>query len=402
MKLLFLVAEDSYFCSHRLNLAMDAKASGFEVAVATRCQTQSPYLEKIRKAGIQVFPLKHFKRSKLNPFSQILSLQELIQIYRVFKPTLVHHVAMKPVVLGSVVAAWCKVPYIVNALGGLGYLFIESQNEPLKDLPNNLSLQKKALPRLVLYKKQFLKKMVSIVLGKIHAKSNCRLILQNPDDIDTLLKVTKIDPRKISLIRGAGVDISAFPVVSFPPQPPVIIACVSRMLWDKGIGELIQAVTDIQQKRLPIQVMLYGMPDPENPASISTQQLQSWHDNGLVDWRGHCEDVATAYANCHIAVLPSYREGLPKSLLEAASCGRPIIATDVPGCREIVRQGKNGLLVPPQDAASLVEAIINLATDQILQKKMGEKGRQIVETDFSDKLIHRQTIELYRCLMGLK
>lgn len=406
MKLLFLVAEEHYFVTHRLNLAKEAIQAGYTVSIAARIQPHSSSQKKIIAAGIKIFPLQYFTRAGLNPWLQFLSLLELIKIYRTFKPKLVHQVGMKPVILGSLVAILCRVPFIVNALGGLGYLFIEEpamekstvpeKKDNIKECSNKIKFGTKNLK----IKKQMLKKIVSFILGKIHAKSNCRLILQNQDDIDTLLKTIQIDSKKISLIRGAGVDLNTFAVTNFPSQPPIMVACVARMLWDKGIGELVSAAIEIKQKKLPIQILLYGAPDAENPASISEAQLRAWHDKNLIKWYGQVDNIAKVYSNCHIAVLPSYREGLPKSLLEAASCGRPIIATDVPGCREIVEPGSNGFLIPPRDVQALVSALINLSNDKELQQQMGKQSRELVERCFSDKLIHQQTLELYSQLMN--
>jgi glycosyltransferase involved in cell wall biosynthesis len=397
MKLLFLVAEQSYFCTHRLNLGKTAKAAGFEVAVATRCQ-ENPVLDQeelnhkrqIQAAGIQVFPLKYFTRSGLNPVSQWLALQELAKIYKTYSPDIVHHVGMKPVVLGTLIARWYQIPKIINALGGLGYLFTDSKFIQPKQILLDLFNKIKKI------KKNFLRANVARLLNKLHSKENTVLILQNQDDIDTLVKSAGISAQKIHLIRGAGVDIQAFPVTPLPISPPIKIACVSRMLWDKGIGELVTAAKIIQQKKLPIQILLYGNPDPANPASITSSQLQAWHNAGWVIWKGYCADIASVYANCHIAVLPSYREGLPKSLLEAASCGRAIVTTDVPGCREVVQHENNGLLVPAQDAKALAEALITLSQDPLLQAKMGLKSRQLVEYYFSDSKIHQQTMALYQ------
>jgi glycosyltransferase involved in cell wall biosynthesis len=381
-KLLFLVAEDSYFYTHRLNLGIAAKTAGFEVAIATRCQQ---YAEKIQQAGIQVFSLKYFNRSTLNPISQLQTFKELFKIYKHYSPDIVHHVGIKPVILGTLIAQWCKTPYIVNALGGLGYLFTDSKS--------NLSF-------FETIKKLLLRKNVLLLLSWLHSKSNVSLILQNQDDINTLLHTSDIESEKISLIRGAGVDTQIFPVTLLPAAPPIIIACVARMLWDKGIGELIAAAKMIQQMNYSIHFMLYGMPDLENPTSINIEQLQAWHNTGIITWNGYCKNVAQAYTNCHIAVLPSYREGLPKSLLEAASSGRAIVTTDVPGCREIVQHGKNGLLVPSQDAKALAEALITLSLDPSLQLKMGLEGRALVETHFSDTIINQQTIALYQHKLG--
>lgn len=377
-KILFLVSEDSYFCSHRLNLARSALQAGFEVAIATKTTTHT---QKIQDAGLTVFPLKHFTRAGLNPIRQCQLLLELLKIYKTYRPDIVHQVAIKPVILGSFVALWCRIPLIINALGGLGYLFTNiPPNPPVKGG----------------VKKVVLRSLTCWLFRFIFSRGNTKLILQNQDDLDTLVKAQCIsDSKKISIIRGAGVNMDAFPATLFPPEPPVIIACISRLLWDKGIGELVTAARTLQEKNIATKIILYGTPDPENPASISHEQIQGWHDSGLIIWKGHCHHVAKAYADCHIAVLPSYREGLPKTLLEAASCERPIITTDVPGCREVVQDGENGLLVPAKDSEELVNALIVLIENKALRLQMGQAGRKRVAQYFSDTLIHEATLKLY-------
>lgn len=374
-KILFLVSEDSYFCSHRLNLGLAARKAGFTIAVAT--QTSS-HTKKIEDAGITVFPLKHFTRAGLNPFKQCLLILELLKIYKNYKPDIVHQVAMKPVVLGSLVGLWCRVPKIINALGGLGYLFTEKGG-----------VKKAALRFLTCWLFRF-----------IFSRLNTQLILQNQDDLDALIKAQCIlDPKKVSIIKGSGIDMDAFPATPFPPEPPVIITCISRLLRDKGIHELVFAAKILQEKNIAAKIILYGMPDPENPTSITQKQIEAWHDAGLIIWKGHCNNVAKAYADCHIAVLPSYREGLPKTLLEAASCERPIVTTDVPGCREVVQEGENGLLVPAKDGEELASALIVLIENKALRLRMGQAGRKRVAEYFSDTLIHKEILKLYRLVL---
>jgi glycosyltransferase involved in cell wall biosynthesis len=377
-KILFFISEDTYFCSHRLNLARAALKAGFQVAIATKMTTHT---QKIQETGLTIFPLKNFTRAGLNPMCQCQLLLELLKIYKAYRPDIVHHVAIKPIILGSLIALWCRIPIIINALGGLGYLFSDS-------------FKKNGITKKV--KKQLLRIVTCWLFRFIFSRSNTKLILQNQDDLETLVKTGCFsDSKKIRIIRGAGIDIHAFPVAPFPPEPPVIIACISRLLWDKGIGELVAAANILQEKNISAKIILYGMPDSENPTSITLEQLQIWHKMGTITWYGHCNNVAKAYANCHIAVLPSYREGLPKTLLEAASCGRPIVTTHVPGCRDVVQNGENGLLVPAKDSAALANALIVLCQNKDLRLQMGQASRQRVKDYFLDTLIHQQTLSLY-------
>ncbi len=395
-KLLFLVAEDSYFCSHRLNLAKAAIAAGYQVAVATRCLRCT---ETIRAAQIQVFPLQHFSRAGVNPIRQFKLLHELQHIYRTYQPDIVHHVAIKPVIMGSLVAQWCGIKRVINALGGLGYLFTDpspgASHPPLPRQhphpPFGHPLPQAGEGK----KKKFLRFFVCRIFRFIFSRPNSILILQNQDDVETLVKYHCLNRKRAQIIAGAGVDMNAFPITTPPAAPPVIIACVARLLWDKGIGELVKATEIIRNQGFAVNVLLYGMPDPENPASIPEAQILAWQASGIITWKGQCNDVAKAYAECHIAVLPSYREGLPKSLLEAASSGRPIVTTDVPGCREVVINGENGFLVPAKTSISLANALIKLIENEALRNQMGEAGRKRVAKYFNDPIIHEQTLALY-------
>lgn len=408
-KLLFLVSVDTYFFTHRINLGIAAIAEGYEVAVACRADKQ---IDTIKSAGIRVYPLKYLTRSGLNPFHQLLALKELWKIYKHYKPDVVHHVAMKPVLLGTLIAKLVKTPRVINAFGGLGYLFTDN---PAKFSGNckettQVIVQKKSSFSVLLQKikKQLLRLVLPKLLKYLCSPSHVSLILQNQDDTNTLLQKNCILPywithKKVNLIRGAGINTTEFPESPFPPYSdnsssttPIIIACVSRMLSDKGILELIDAAKILQSNGIIAQIVLYGDVDLENPASLRPCDLQSWHDQGIIVWYGYCHDVAKAYQACHIAVLPSYREGFPKSLLEAASTGRPIVTTDVPGCREIVQHNVNGFLVPAQNSEALAKALETLCLDEALRIKMGKKSRQLVETNFLDSMIHDQTLELYK------
>lgn len=420
-KLLFLVSDARYFCSHRINLAKAAANRGFEVAVATRCTEENivnkikdtgkdkdkdkdkeydNYQRIIQEKGIHVFPLHYFNRSGINPFRQLLTLYELYKIYQSFNPDIVHHVAIKPVLFGSLVAKLCRVPKVINALGGLGYLFTDqSADRQIKYFLNN-------------FKKRILLLSIKRLYKWAFSQPNTVLILQNNDDLETLINYGCISEhikdnarhnsidhsdKKVVIIPGSGIDTQSF-LVTAPPSPPhIVITCISRMLWDKGIGELVDAARIIQKqyKKINIKIILYGSPDLENPASISLDTLEQWNASGIVEWKGYCKDVAKAYAECHIAVLPSYREGLPKSLLEAASCGKPIVTTDVPGCREVVKHGDNGFLVPAQNPEALAERLLELVQNEALRISMGERGRQRMEEFFSEAVVHEKILELY-------
>lgn len=370
--LLFLVSEDWYFCSHRLSLARAARDAGAEVAVACRVREHG---EVIRAEGFSLHPLP-FDRSRRNVFADIGTLLKIRSLYKSVRPDIVHHVAMKPVLYGSIAAWLTGVPAVVNALGGLGYLFIN-----------------RSLPV------RFARGILTTLFRVLMNRRNSMLIVQNPDDSGLFNGRIGVAPERITIIRGAGVDTRHFSPGEEPPSPPIIALCVSRMLWDKGIGELVDAARRLKEKGVPLQVRLVG-PRDDNPASIPQETLDEWAREDVVDILGERKDIAGLYAQSHIAVLPSYREGLPKSLLEAAACGLPMVATDVPGCREVCRHEETGLLVPVKSVDPLAEALQLLARDGNLRNVYGSAAREAAETEFSEAIVHRKTLELYESMVS--
>ncbi len=365
LKLLFVVTEDWYFVSHRLPLAVAAQAAGFEVAVATREGRQA---DVVRTAGIRLIPFELSRRGG-NPLREVLALWRL---YRREQPDLVHHVALKPVMLGALAAWLARVPAQVNAVAGLGWLFTSSSG----------------IVRLA-------RPVLRWVLAQLLNQPQSLTIVQNPED-RALLARSGVAATRLRLIRGAGVDVQIFyPVV--PPPAPVCIALVARMLWDKGVGEFVKAAQRLTEAGVNARFILVGDPDPANPAAVPAAILRGWHGQHGVEWWGRREDMPAVMQKMHIACLPSfYGEGLPKSLLEAAACGLPIITSDAPGCREIVQEGVNGLLVPVRDVDALVVALRKLIDDPGLRLRMGEQSRLLVETAFSLELVLAQTLAVYR------
>lgn len=371
IKVLFLVTEDWYFYSHRLAIARAVRNAGCEIIVATRVTN---HRELIEKEGFRVVPIKLRRRSK-NPFIELTSIIELIKIYRKERPTIVHQVAIKPVLYGSCAAKITGVPAIVNALSGLGFVFIANGWKN--------SIFREAI--------KFLYKLALLL-------DNLKVIFQNPDDRKTFVNAGIVDYNKTVIIKGSGVDPAKFKYSPEPKGIPVVMLA-SRMLWDKGIGELVEASRLLKASDIMCRVVLVGMPDPGNPASIPEDKLRGWHSEGIVEWWGHREDMPAVFSESHIVCLPSYREGLPKVLIEAASCGRAIVATDVPGCREIVRHGVNGLLVPPKDSKALARSLTILLQDPELRSHMGKKGREIAVSEFSEERVTKETIGVYRDLL---
>ncbi len=365
-KLLFLVTEDWYFCSHRLALARAAQAAGFRVVVATRVKAHAQLIED---AGLELHAID-MRRSSKHPLRELAAVRELCSLYRRVQPDIVHHVGMKPVVYGSVAARVARVPWVVNALAGLGYVFTSEQ-------------------RMARRLRPFLKTALKSLLGRC----NGLVIVQNPEDRQAVESL-RVAPERIVLVPGSGVDTIMFCPTAEPSGPPVF-CMVSRMLWDKGVGEVVAAAARAKRVRPDIRVRLVGDPDAENPAAISLEQLRRWNAEGTVQWLGQQDDMPGVWAQSHVALLPSYREGLPKSLVEAAACGRPIITTDVPGCRDIVEHGVNGLLVAPRDGDALCEAMLTLADDGALRTRMGQAGRRRVVDRFSEAHVIAATMALY-------
>jgi len=368
LKLLFVVTEDWYFVSHRLPLAVAAQKAGFDVVVATRV---GEYGERIRAAGIRLIAF-NLSRRRGNPLQEVAAL---VRLYRRERPEIVHHVALKPVLYGTLASRLAGVPYVVNAVAGLGWLFTSS------------GLAAQTLRPVIC-------RLLAWLLGAPHS----RTIVQNPDDFGLLTKMGVPEDR-LRLIRGAGVDTEVFtPALESPPEP-VTVLFSARMLQDKGVGEFVEAARLLTQAGVKARFVLVGDPDPGNPASVPVAALRAWHGQNGVEWRGRRDNMPALFHTAHIACLPSYREGLPKVLLEAAACGLPIVTTDAPGCREIVRDGDNGFLVPVRDAQALAVALRRLIDNGALRAKMGRRAREIVLVEFSQERVIEETLAVYQELI---
>jgi glycosyltransferase involved in cell wall biosynthesis len=372
-KLLFVVAEDWYFVSHRLSLAQAAARAGFDVAVATRV---GPEAAVLAASGLRIFPLQRFERAGRNPWREMNAIVELFRIYRSWRPDVVHHVALKPVIYGSIAAYLTGVTARVNALAGLGFIF------------SSTSIRARLL-RLV----------VRPLLAGVLRGERCRVILQNPDDV-TVMSHAGIAPKTIRLIKGAGVDPLRFDVRPEPLGPPLVILA-GRLLWDKGIGDFVKVAQELRKAGIEARFALVGDSDPANPAAVSIRQLETWHKSGDIEWWGRQKNMPEVFSMATIVCLPStYGEGVPKVLIEAAACGKPLVAYDVPGCREIVRDGYNGALLPPGDLNGLGAAIRRLLADAELRAAMGQRSRQLAVGEFSDASVHARTLEVYGELLA--
>ncbi len=367
--LLYLVTEDWYFLSHRLPMALAAQRAGYDVHVAAHLNGAGAEIER---HGFKLHSLA-WRRGSMNPFDLVTVVREVRALYRKLEPALVHHVALQPSVIGSLAALGLPMMRL-NALAGLGFGFTSHS-----------------------VKAAVIRPVLTMLLRWLLNNPRSVVLVQNPDD-RTAIEARGIEKQRIFLIPGSGVDIA-----KLRPQPepeePVTVAFVGRLLDDKGVRPLIAAHDLLMSQGTQIRLLIAGDRDPANPASIALADIEQWKQKAGIEMLGHVGDVGAVWQRAHIAVLPSRREGLPKSLLEAAACGRPIVATDVPGCREIARGGVNAILVPPDDPAALAEAMARLANDADLRRRYGEAGRRMVEAEFSSEMIGLQTVALYDQLL---
>jgi glycosyltransferase involved in cell wall biosynthesis len=370
-KLMYVISEDWFFCSHFLERAVAAQAAGYDVAVMTREQAHG---EKIRAAGIRLLPM-NFNRSSVNPASELLSLLRIWLACRRERPDVLHHVAAKAIFYGSLAALLLRHrPAIVNAPVGMGYVFSSEQ----------------MMARL-------LRPCFRLAYRLLLNPRRSRVIFENPDDATWFMNNGVVRPADAAVIRGAGIDIGKFQPITAPDGPPVV-ALAARMLRDKGVCEFVEAARRLHDAGITARFVLVGDPDPGNPGSIPLEQLKSWHGQNGVEWWGWQDDMAAVWRQAHIACLPSWREGLPKALLEAAACGLPIVTTDTIGCREVVRNGDNGLLVPVGDVAALAKALRVMISDADLRDSMGKQSRAMAEREFSSDQVIRETLGVYQSL----
>lgn len=359
---------DWYLYNFRSALARVIQETGADVLLTS---PYGSYVRRIREEGFRWCEIKISRRG-MNPFVEGISLLTYLSLYRRERPDLVHHFTIKPVIYGSLAARILGVPAVVNSITGLGYLFVN---------PGKFA----ALLRIMA------KPFYRIALSTPHS----RVIFQNQRDRDLFVGQELVSTDRTLIIPGSGVDPGQFKPSIEPPGKPVVLMA-SRMLWDKGVGELVEAARLLRQRSIVGKIVLVGGTDEGNPASVSSSQLRKWQDESIIEWLGHRDDMPGIMASAHIVVLPSYGEGLPKVLIEAGAAGKPVVATDVQGCRDIIQHGVNGLLVPPKNAVALAEALNQLIDDAELREKMGVEARKLILESYTNDHINRQTLELYR------
>jgi len=372
------VTEDWYFCSHRLPVARAARQSGFEVLVATRVRAHG---KEILDEGFGLRPICWRRRGD-GIGGAVRAIFKIARLYRAERPDIVHHVALKPVLFGGIARRLAfprsaNAPASIDSIMGLGSGFSATTiGGRLRRPPLSLALRLMA------------------------GGSRGWIVVQNPEDRAALADIG-VDCGRIALIKGSGVDVSRFATLPEPSGDTLTVALVSRMLRDKGVLEAVAAIRRLRAQGLAIELLLAGPTDPDNTNSLSSETLLSLAAEPGIEWLGPIADVRAVWRDASIAVLPStYGEGVPKTLLEAAACGRPLIAADVPGCREVVRPGVTGILVPPHDVNGLTEAIATLARDPARRAAMGRAGREWIESRFTDQIVARDTLALYRAALA--
>lgn len=366
--LLFVVNVDWFFLSHRLPIALEAQRQGFAVHLATGLTDK---LDALQQFGICVHPLA-LRRGEAGLFNAWRTAVQLWRVFRKVRPDIVHLVTIKPVLLGGLIARLARVPAVVVAVSGLGFVFLARGPGAL------------------------LRRWLAVSLYRwVFGHRNLKVIFQNPDDRASLATMARLPDTRVVMIRGSGVDLTRYVSTPLPAGRPVVLLA-ARLLVDKGVCEFVQAARLLKQRGTVARFCLVGTIDPANPASLASGTLAQWTDEGAVELWGQRSDMPEVLHMARIVVLPSYREGLPKVLLEAAACGRPVVTTDVAGCRDAIEPGMTGLLVPARNAVALADAIECLLNDPARCQAMGHAGRALAERAFDVTQVVAAHLRIYR------
>ncbi|WP_434571589.1 glycosyltransferase family 4 protein [Pseudomonas sp. Z3-6] len=365
---LMVVNDPAFFISHRLAVAQGARKAGYTVHIATM---DGKAVKLITDEGFTHHSIP-LSRSGSNPFFELLALFCIWRLLWRIRPDILHLVTVKPVVYGGIAARLAPVKGVVAAVSGLGYLFLSKGS-----------------------KATLLRKVVSFFYKVALGKKNLRVIFQNPDDRDLLIGLGVLDPGKVEMVRGSGVDLKLY---SFEPErldSLPVICLAARLLRDKGVLEFVDAVRILHQRGVKARFQLIGDIDPGNPTTITEAEMSTWREEGLIELLGYRKDIARLFANVNLVTLPSYREGLPKVLVEAAACGRAVVTTDVPGCRDAIDPDVTGLLVPMGNALALADGLQLLIDDPIRRQSMGAAGRALAENEFDLRKVVQQHMDIY-------
>ena len=376
-KLILFANTDWYLWNFRRSLALALREAGFEVLLLS---PPGEYGAKLRALGLRWEAVPMDRRS-LNPLREAAVLAHLWRLFRRERPDLVHGFTIKCAVYGSLAARLAGVSARINAVTGMGYVFTSEDA-----------------------KARALRPLVRMLMRAALDGDGTRLILQNPDDVAVFEQARLVAPERIRLIPGSGVDCVRFAPAPdrTPPAPgqPLRVLLPARLLWDKGLAEFVEAARRLHGEGRAIEFLLAGDPDPGNPAAVPEATVCEWVEQGLVQWLGHVDDMPALFASVDVVALPSYREGLPKGLIEAAAGGLPLVTTDVPGCREVVRDGVDGLRVPARDAEALAAAIARLHDDPTLARRLGDAARQRALDEFDERIVIARTLAVYREMLA--
>jgi glycosyltransferase involved in cell wall biosynthesis len=371
-KVLMVAHWDWVLYNFRLPLARALREKGFEVIFVC---PYGEYVPKLKEEGFRWIHWAIVRRS-LNPVRELIAILHLASIYQREQPQIVHHFTIKPNFYGSIAALLARRDKVINTFTGLGFLFSEH--------PLAIGLRSSVLP-----------------LAKLAFRaSKGWSVFQNRQDLETCLRLRLVLPERVVVIDGSGVDTRKFhSSYDSPPdnhKHPTVVLMAARLLWDKGVREFVEAARVLKARGLQVEFWLAGKPDNGNPMCVPEEFLKEWREEGLINWLGHRDDMPNLLQQVDIAVLPSYyHEGVPRFLLEAAACGLPLVATDIEGCRVVVRDGVNGFLVPVKDPYALADAIETLIKKPELRRQMGIASRKIVEAEFDERIILNKWLALY-------
>lgn len=371
-KILFVINVDWFFISHRLPLALAALKNGYEVHIACGLTDKKEYLESY---GLHVHPL-NITRSGMGIKAELKTIGEIFKVLRLVKPDLAHFVTIKPVLYGGLMARITGVPAVVVAISGLGTVFVAQDGRGA-----------------------WLRKGVETLYRLALGHRNLRAIFQNPDDRAVLVGLGAVRNDQAVLVRGSGVVLVDYPVLPEPEDVPVV-SFAARLLKDKGVSEFVQASRILRERGVSARFWLIGSSDPHNPTSVSEHEVAQWGEKGVIEPFGYRDDIGMLFSQSNIVVLPSYYgEGLPKVLIEAAACGRAVVTTNHPGCRDAIEPGKTGVLVAVRDAVALADAIQTLIEDPVRRQKMGAAGRVLAEREFSIEKVVETHLKVYQELL---
>jgi glycosyltransferase involved in cell wall biosynthesis len=378
MKIVFFANTDWYLYNFRLAIALYLKSQGADVVMLSPAGSFGP---RFAEHDIRWITLA-MDRASLNPAREAITMQQLTRLLRTEAPDILHNFTVKCAVYGSFAARVAKVPAVVNAVAGMGYVF--SSDRP---------------------KARVLRPIVKLLMRNTLGARQSRLILQNNDDVDAFIISQMVPRESIRLIRSSGVNTTRFcpETNNASGRKRLKVLLAARLLREKGIREFSEAAATVKRRGHDIEFLLAGMPDPGNPHSIDRNEVEQWHEQETLRWLGHVDDMPALMRSVDVMVLPSYyREGVPRSLIEAAASGLALVTTDLPGCREVVAQhGIDGLHVKPRDAGSLADALITLDNDRELLRRLGQCARQRALTDFDERLVIDKTVQVYSELLHL-